>query len=141
MFFFVCFRGGGRAASCWCAQTHASAPHATNERDNTHRRRRALWARHAAAVQQDLCDARARSSLHQHSCHTHTHDTKQGNRIRKIDASGTISTVIGSGVQSSTGDGGPATAATTNTPDNIAINAANGDIFFAENQVCVCACV
>ncbi len=40
-------------------------------------------------------------------------------RIRKIDASGIITTIAGTGVRGCTGDGGPATAAKINDPSGI----------------------
>lgn len=52
-------------------------------------------------------------------------------RIRKIDASGTITTVVGTGSPGSSGDGGAATAATINDPRGIHIDAA-GNLFIAE---------
>jgi fibronectin type III domain protein/NHL repeat-containing protein len=45
----------------------------------------------------------------------------EGNhRVRKVSATGIITTVAGTGVQGSTGDGGPATAAQLNEPDGVA---------------------
>lgn len=52
-------------------------------------------------------------------------------RIRKINISGIITTITGTGVQSSTGDGGLATAATVNRPGNICVDPA-GNIYFTE---------
>ena len=54
-----------------------------------------------------------------------------GNRVRKIDASGTISTVAGTGVAGSEGDGGPATEAQLNRPNAIAVDA-DGNLFVGE---------
>ena len=49
-----------------------------------------------------------------------------GHRVRKIDATtGNISTICGTGVASSTGDSGLATAATINQPYGIAVDAVN----------------
>jgi sugar lactone lactonase YvrE len=54
------------------------------------------------------------------------------NRIRRIDAAtGLISTVAGTGDFNSSGDGGPATAATLNTPTGIAVDA-EGNLFIAD---------
>jgi hypothetical protein len=44
-----------------------------------------------------------------------------GNRIRKVAADGTISTVVGSDNPGYSGDGGPATAAQLNAPHNVAV--------------------
>lgn len=56
----------------------------------------------------------------------------QNCRIRRIDASsGLITTIAGTGEEGSTGDGGPATAASVDYPDRIAIDSA-GDIFLEE---------
>ncbi|OQX06754.1 MAG: hypothetical protein BWK80_50345, partial [Desulfobacteraceae bacterium IS3] len=52
-------------------------------------------------------------------------------RIRKIDTSGIVSTIAGTGVASSSGDGGIATAATLNTPYGVAVDSA-GNIFIVE---------
>src|SRR6516162_6039000 len=54
-----------------------------------------------------------------------------GERVRKIDATGNISTIVGTGISSSTGDGALSTAATVNTPFDVKING-SGDIFIAE---------
>jgi sugar lactone lactonase YvrE len=53
------------------------------------------------------------------------------NRIRKVNTSGVISTIVGNGTAGSTGDGGAATAAEVNNPDGIAIDI-YGDIFISE---------
>jgi sugar lactone lactonase YvrE len=47
------------------------------------------------------------------------------NRVRKINSSGIISTVVGTGVSGYSGDGGQATAAQIYGPTNIAIDASN----------------
>lgn len=52
-------------------------------------------------------------------------------RVRKVDARGRISTVAGNGVQAFTGDGGPATAASLNDPEGVAVDA-NGNIYIAD---------
>lgn len=60
------------------------------------------------------------------------------NRIRKVDAaSGTISTVAGTGVACAPstapcGDGGPATAAQLSGPADVAIDPATGDLYIAD---------
>ncbi len=54
------------------------------------------------------------------------------NRVRKVDkATGTISTVFGTGEVSSNGDGGPATEASTNKPDAICVDA-NDNLYVGE---------
>ncbi|MBP6823141.1 MAG: hypothetical protein KA368_16450, partial [Acidobacteria bacterium] len=54
------------------------------------------------------------------------------NRIRKITAAdGKISTIAGNGQAGSTGDGGPATAASLNFPYGLVVDK-NGDVYFAE---------
>ena len=54
-----------------------------------------------------------------------------GNRVRKIDTTGKISTVAGTGVEGSAGDGGPAIEAQLNQPLAMAVDAA-GNIFIGE---------
>jgi sugar lactone lactonase YvrE len=54
-------------------------------------------------------------------------------RIRKVDTSGTITTVAGTGGKGFTGDGGPAINARLNRPYGVAVNLA-GDIFIADSQ-------
>jgi trimeric autotransporter adhesin len=51
--------------------------------------------------------------------------------IRKIDASGIITTIAGTGVFGFSGDGGPATAAKLNTPDGITIDGP-GNIYISD---------
>jgi hypothetical protein len=53
------------------------------------------------------------------------------NRIRRVDSEGRITTIAGTGGSSSTGDGGPATAATMADPEGIAI-AADGTLYVGE---------
>ncbi len=53
------------------------------------------------------------------------------NRVRKVTPDGRISTVAGTGVKGSAGDGGPATAAQLWYPESLAVNAA-GDLFIAD---------
>ena len=55
-----------------------------------------------------------------------------GNRIRKINASGTIFTYAGTGIAGFSGDGGFANAAEINAPDGLAIDSA-GDIYLADD--------
>jgi hypothetical protein len=57
----------------------------------------------------------------------------EGARIRKVDAGGTISTVAGNGLVGYSGDGGPATQATLNVPESVALDAA-GDLFIADTD-------
>ena len=55
------------------------------------------------------------------------------NRIRKIDASGIITTVAGNGIAAFSGDGGPATSASINLPTGVFVDGA-GNIFIADNS-------
>jgi len=61
------------------------------------------------------------------------------NRIRKVDPSGIITTVAGTGASDSigqggfSGDGGPATAARLNLPDAVAVDAA-GNLYIADSS-------
>ena len=57
---------------------------------------------------------------------------RENHRIRKIDSSGIISTVAGTGVASFSGDGSDATAATLNTPYGIAVDTSN-NIYIADS--------
>ena len=54
------------------------------------------------------------------------------NRIRKVDTSGTITTVAGTGLAGYAGDGGPATAAQISLPSGITLDGA-GNIYFADD--------
>jgi sugar lactone lactonase YvrE len=56
----------------------------------------------------------------------------QGHRVRRIDRSGRITTVVGTGAASSTGDGGLAEKATLNQPFSVAF-APSGAMFVSEN--------
>jgi sugar lactone lactonase YvrE len=60
----------------------------------------------------------------------------QNNRIRKVNANGTISTIIGNGTAGYTGDGAAASSAKINTPSGIVIDA-SGNIYISDmnNQV------
>ncbi len=53
------------------------------------------------------------------------------NRIRKVTPSGTIRTVAGGGAGRFSGDGGPATAAALNIPEDVALDAA-GNLYIAD---------
>jgi len=54
-----------------------------------------------------------------------------GYRIRRVSASGIITTVAGNGVISYSGDGGPAVAAQLNGPDAVAVDSA-GNVYIAD---------
>lgn len=56
-----------------------------------------------------------------------------GNRVRKIDTNGIITTIAGTGVAGYAGDGGPATAAQIRTPVGIGLDSA-GNIYISEQQ-------
>jgi uncharacterized protein (TIGR03437 family) len=56
---------------------------------------------------------------------------ESNNRIRKVTPNQIITTVVGTGVPGYTGDGGPATAATLNTPTGIALDQA-GNLYIAD---------
>lgn len=57
----------------------------------------------------------------------------QNHRIRKVNSSGIITTLAGSGTAGYGGDGGAATAATINTPGGIAVDS-SGNIYFADTK-------
>ena len=57
----------------------------------------------------------------------------QNNVIRKIDTTGTIATVVGTGEVNYLGDGGPALAATLDHPAGLGVDA-GGDIFIADSE-------
>ncbi len=54
-----------------------------------------------------------------------------GHRIRKVDASGIITTIAGAVTSGASGDGGPATAALLNAPNYIACDHA-GNLYFSD---------
>jgi trimeric autotransporter adhesin len=58
-----------------------------------------------------------------------------GNRVRKVTSAGTISTIMGTGTASSSGDGGAATSATVNGPRNVAV-ARDGSIYISDAGGC-----
>ena len=55
------------------------------------------------------------------------------NLIRKVDTSGTISTVAGDGTQGFSGDGGPATSASLDHPSGVALDSSR-NLFFADKD-------
>ena len=55
----------------------------------------------------------------------------QDQRVRKVSASGTITTLAGTGVRDYSGDGGPASAATLNAPSGVAVDSA-GNVYIAD---------
>ena len=54
-------------------------------------------------------------------------------RIRKVDSSGTITTIAGSGRWGFSGDGGPAVQAQFRAPDDVAVDEA-GNLYIADEQ-------
>jgi len=54
-----------------------------------------------------------------------------GHRVRKVDTSGKITTVAGTGVSGYSGDGGPATAAQLNFPQDVIADSA-GNLFISD---------
>ena len=63
-------------------------------------------------------------------CTLYIADTEH-HRIRRVDSSGTITTVAGTGERGSGGDGGPAVAAALNGPEGVAVDAA-GNLYIAD---------
>jgi sugar lactone lactonase YvrE len=58
---------------------------------------------------------------------------ESGNRIRKVDRSGIITTVAGNGTAGSSVDGGPATAAQLSNPRSVAVDTA-GNLFIVDTD-------
>jgi uncharacterized protein (TIGR03437 family) len=56
----------------------------------------------------------------------------EGNRIRRVNSAGVISTVAGSNAAGATGDGGPAINATLQTPYGVAVDA-SGNIYIGDS--------
>ena len=54
-------------------------------------------------------------------------------RIRKVDASGLVTTVAGNGVYGFSGDGGPATAAELSNPRGLAVDS-HGNLYIADTE-------
>ena len=57
---------------------------------------------------------------------------ERNDRVRKIDASGTITTLAGTGTRGYAGDGGPATEARLYYPRGVAVDAA-GNVYVADD--------
>jgi sugar lactone lactonase YvrE len=55
------------------------------------------------------------------------------NRVRKVAPNGTITTIAGTGVSGYSGDGGPATSATLNTPYSVAVDS-SGIIYIGDGN-------
>ena len=58
-------------------------------------------------------------------------ESRLGNKVRKVDTSGIITTVVGDGRERSFGDGGPATEASLDYPRGLYVDGA-GNIFISE---------
>ncbi len=56
----------------------------------------------------------------------------RNHRVRKVNGSGTITTVAGNGVQGFSGDGGPATAAKLDRPSGVGLDSA-GNLYIADS--------
>jgi sugar lactone lactonase YvrE len=57
-----------------------------------------------------------------------------GNRVRKVDANGIITTFAGNGNEGFSGDGGPATQAELGWPSGVAVDAA-GNVYIADSLI------
>ena len=57
---------------------------------------------------------------------------QQNNRIRKVDTSGTITTVAGNGTAGYSGDGGPATSAELDSPSGMVVDS-SGNLYIADS--------
>ena len=55
------------------------------------------------------------------------------NRIRKVNASGIITTIVGNGAAGDSGDGGAATSAELNDPSSVAVDSA-GNLYIADSK-------
>jgi sugar lactone lactonase YvrE len=55
------------------------------------------------------------------------------NRVRRVDASGRITTIAGNGERGFSGDGGPATAARLNSPSGLALDH-SGNLYIADSR-------
>jgi sugar lactone lactonase YvrE len=53
--------------------------------------------------------------------------------VRKLDTAGNITTIAGTGTQGFSGDGGPATAATLDSPEGVALDSAN-NLYIADTH-------
>ena len=58
---------------------------------------------------------------------------REGNAIRRVDASGVITTIAGTGVEGSTGDGGPASLATFRGPKGVRTDR-EGNLFVVDTE-------
>ena len=58
---------------------------------------------------------------------------EDNNRIRKVSPGGTVTTVAGNGVNTYSGDGGPAASASLNLPEGIAVDG-TGNLFIADTS-------
>jgi hypothetical protein len=56
---------------------------------------------------------------------------EKGNRVRKVDASGIITTVAGDGTEGFRGDGGPGIAARLHSPEALAVTS-DGTLFISD---------